>query len=105
MAWLPTRKKPFSGTVRRLTLRSSVDLPEPLGPMRATTSPLFTLSVMSLSTGKSPKDFRTPISSIMGIVGHVVNFRARLVAAARFKPVGEAGQREQENEVMTAIIV
>jgi hypothetical protein len=46
--------EPLSMVSRRLIARQSVDLPEPLGPMTTTTSPLPTVVEMFLSTCSSP---------------------------------------------------
>ena len=56
----PTRISPPSGTVSRLMQRSKVDLPEPEGPISATTLPRGTSSEMFLSTFSVPKDLRSP---------------------------------------------
>ncbi|EYT54269.1 hypothetical protein H490_0108710 [Leucobacter sp. UCD-THU] len=46
---------PESASMRPFTARSVVDLPEPLAPRNATTSPACTRMLMSLSTTRSPK--------------------------------------------------
>src|ERR1700719_2563449 len=54
----PRRKiSPESGHSRRLMQRSSVDLPEPLGPTMHTVSPASTVILTLSSTRRSPKLF------------------------------------------------
>ena len=48
--------------------RSSVDLPEPDGPMIATTAPRATRSEMPFSTSTRPNDFHRSAISIIGCV-------------------------------------
>ena len=57
---------PESGVSRRLTHRSSVDLPEPDGPMTTTTSRRSTWKSMPLSTSLSPKRLVRPRMSTAG---------------------------------------
>jgi hypothetical protein len=46
--------------------RRKVDLPEPLGPTRQSTSPRFTTSEMPFSTSFEPKLFETSSASTIG---------------------------------------
>ena len=57
---------PDSCASSRLMQRIIVDLPDPEGPHTTTRSPSPTLSVTSRSAWKSPKNFETPLSSMMG---------------------------------------
>ena len=50
---------PVVGGPMKFTQRSSVDLPDPLGPMTQTTSPRRTVRSVGLSTWASPKDLVT----------------------------------------------
>jgi hypothetical protein len=59
---LTTILPPF-GSSSRFTQRSSVDLPEPDGPMMQTTSPRSTLRSMFLRTSSGPNDFFNPVIS------------------------------------------
>ncbi|MGY3455181.1 hypothetical protein ACVWW5_000631 [Bradyrhizobium sp. LM3.4] len=63
----PTRTLPPSGVTRRLTQRSSVDLPEPDGPISATTPPLATSRLMPFKTSLLPKLLRRPRISIFDV--------------------------------------
>ena len=66
MSW-PSRKiSPCSGGSSRLTQRSSVLLPEPLGPRMQTTSPLATSRSIPFSTSSSPKRLWMPCSLSIG---------------------------------------
>src|SRR5215217_2594532 len=47
--------------------RRKVDLPEPEGPTRHSTSPGMTRSEIDFSTSLVPKDFETPTASTMGV--------------------------------------
>src|SRR5439155_12033218 len=57
---------PASYSSSRLTQRSSVVLPEPLGPMTTTTSLDATVSEMSFSTWVGPNHLLTPRNSTIG---------------------------------------
>lgn len=63
----PTRTLPPSGTTSRLMQRSSVDLPEPDGPISATTPPLATSRLMFLRTSLLPKLLRKARISIFDV--------------------------------------
>ena len=54
-AWSPTRTRPSVGRSRPAAERSSVDLPQPLGPSRATTSPAATWRSTPRSTALAPR--------------------------------------------------
>src|SRR5436305_1324585 len=51
----PSTRAPGTVSCMRLRQRSSVDLPQPDGPMIAVTSPLRTPNVMSRTTRDAPK--------------------------------------------------
>src|SRR6516162_9203708 len=57
---------PCSYSSSRLVQRSSVVLPEPLGPITTTTSPGLTASETSRSTSTTPKRLRRPTISSIG---------------------------------------
>ena len=59
-----TKIWPDVGVSSRLTQRSSVDLPEPDGPITQTTWPSSTWKSMPLSTSLSPKDLCSARTSI-----------------------------------------
>nr|BFF24395.1 hypothetical protein GCM10025732_23600 [Glycomyces mayteni] len=61
--------EPASTVSRRLMVRHSVDLPEPEGPMRTTTSPSSTVRSMSLSAWRFPKCLFTPAMVTIGAFG------------------------------------
>src|SRR6266550_410230 len=63
--WPSTVISPASYDSRPLTQRSSVDLPEPDGPITQTTSPWLTSSEIPSSTRLLPNDFRTPRIAII----------------------------------------
>src|ERR1700730_19271953 len=63
--WPSTVISPASYDSRPLTQRSSVDLPEPDGPMTQTTSPWLTSSEIPSSTRLLPNDLRTPWIAII----------------------------------------
>ncbi len=67
-----TKIRPDVGCSSRLTQRSSVDLPEPEGPITQTTSPVSTWKSMPLSTSWSPNDLCRSCTSIAGACGSVV---------------------------------
>ncbi len=58
--------EPESIGTSALTQRSSVDLPEPEGPMMQITSPFITSSEMPLSTSSAPNDLCTSLSRTIG---------------------------------------
>ncbi len=60
-----TTIRPASCSSSRLMHRIIVDLPEPDGPMTTTTSWLATLTLMSASAWKLPKNLSTCSSSII----------------------------------------
>src|SRR5262245_19989134 len=60
------RTAPAVGTSRWFRLRSSVLLPEPLGPIRHTTSPRAMVREMPFSTSVAPKLLRRSRTSIIG---------------------------------------
>ena len=55
----PTRISPSSKVFSPLMQRSSVDLPAPLGPMRATVSPAAIVRLTSSSTSRWPNRLRS----------------------------------------------
>src|SRR5205807_4911225 len=63
-----------------LTQRSSVDLPEPDGPITQTTSPWLTSSEIPSSTRLLPNDFRTPR---IAIISHPAQGCCRTTCARR----------------------
>src|SRR5262245_52492632 len=69
-----TQTSPLSGLSRALTQRSRVVLPDPLGPMMATTSPFVTRRLTSRRTVVVPKRFvmrrSSTITPAAGRVGH-----------------------------------
>ena len=88
-----TRICPLSGSSSRLTQRSSVDLPDPDGPITHTTSPWSTWKSMPLSTSLVPKDLCRSRIWIAGAVGSTEMDSADMVtvpsaAGARATPPG-----------------
>src|SRR3954470_14011137 len=65
--WPETSIRPDWINSSPLMQRSSVDLPEPLRPMIATTSPGSTLTSMPFSTSTAPKRLWTPSTCTTGI--------------------------------------
>ena len=68
--------------------RSSVDLPEPEGPMMHTTSPFGTDRSMPRSTSSGPKDFHTCSSRTIGAASSPVAAAATLVLLMQRPSVG-----------------
>src|SRR3954447_142358 len=62
-----TTTEPLEGSSSRLQQRSSVDLPEPDGPMMKTSSPCATARLMPFSTSRVPKDLCSPLTSRIAI--------------------------------------
>src|SRR3954463_1693161 len=62
-----TTTTPLVGSSSRLQQRSSVDLPEPEGPMMKTSSPCATARSMPFSTSRVPKDLCSPRTSRIAI--------------------------------------
>src|SRR5438132_8870305 len=76
-----TTTEPLVGSSSRLQQRSSVDLPEPEGPMMKTSSPWATARSMPFSTSRVPKDLCSALtSSIEAMLGALRRVRARIVA-------------------------
>src|SRR5947209_16893634 len=72
---------PLSGISSRFRQRSSVDLPDPDGPMMKTISPAATVRSMPRSTCNGPKCLWTPWAAINdGVSGAVQLVRRRVVA-------------------------
>ena len=67
-----TKILPLVGVSSMLTQRSSVDLPEPDGPMTQTTWPVLTWKSMPFSTSLSPKYLWSSCTSIAAVVRSVV---------------------------------
>ena len=76
--------RPSSGGSSRLTQRSSVLLPEPLGPITQTTEPFGTTRSIPRSTWRSPKRLCTPCSSSIGWDSEAVTSSAYAVASPRW---------------------
>ena len=57
--------EPASGCTRPIISRSSVDLPQPLGPIKAVVRPAAIVRSISWRTTDPPYDFETPFSSII----------------------------------------
>src|SRR3954466_7788606 len=68
-SWPSTRIEPDSIGTSALTQRSSVDLPEPDGPMMQTTSPFITSIETPLSTVNAANDLRTSFRETNGCSG------------------------------------
>src|SRR5215472_4296271 len=81
----PTRIWPRSGSSSRLMQRRSVDLPEPDGPMIATTPPRTTSSETPFKTSTRPKDFHRSAISIIGRVAESNRVAGRC-SASRIPP-------------------
>src|ERR1700680_4191332 len=94
IAWSPTRTRPRSGNSSKLMQRSSVDLPEPDGPIRATAEPFGTSSDMPFSTCSGPKAFQRSLPSI------IVSLGAALIASVRSlqAPLHQLGAKRQGKE-------
>src|SRR6185436_12078379 len=75
-----TMTAPLEGSSSRLQQRSSVDLPEPDGPMMKTSSPCATARSMPFNTSRVPKDLCSPRISRMAISGALRGIRPRVVA-------------------------
>src|SRR5450830_2045096 len=96
----PTRMLPCSGTVNRLIQRNSVDLPEPDGPIMATTLPLLTCMEISLSTTWSPKAFFRFLISIMTSLEMAWLMSGSLLQCQTgFQTLGPDRCRQQDEEV------
>ena len=68
-SWPSTVIEPLSIGTSALMQRSSVDLPEPDGPMMQTTSPFITSNETPLSTSSAPNDLCTSLSADDRLVG------------------------------------
>src|SRR3954471_20319858 len=76
-----TMTTPLVGSSSRLQQRSSVDLPEPDGPMMKTSSPCATARSMPFSTSRAPKDLCSPRTSRIEIALRALRrIGARVVA-------------------------
>src|SRR2546423_15204582 len=75
-----TTTEPLVGSSSRLQQRSSVDFPEPDGPMMNTSSPGATARSMPFSTSRVPKDLCSFLTSRMSISGALRRIRAGVVA-------------------------
>ena len=64
----PRLTEPASGWTRPIISRSSVDLPQPLGPIKAVVRPAAIVRSISCSTTVPAYDFETPFSSIIHTV-------------------------------------
>src|SRR6516164_7732002 len=76
--------------------RSSVDLPDPDGPITATTEPLGTSSDMPLSTCTGPNAFQRSLTSIIAGASRIVSIRS---LQAVLDPLGEEGEGKEDGEV------
>src|SRR5271165_3800406 len=83
--------RPLSGSSSRLMQRRSVDFPEPLGPMIATTEPRSTRNETPFNTWSEPNAFHKSQMSITEI----------LVRAGQtpLDLLGRQGQREQHEKI------
>src|SRR5262249_55624564 len=91
----PMRTRPPSGMTSRLRQRKRVDLPEPEGPISATTEPVSTFRLMSRRTVSGPKLLRRPETSILQLV---------IVASAALREVmlralDDHREREEDDEI------
>src|SRR5436190_24140854 len=76
-----TNTEPLVGSSSRLQQRSSVDLPEPEGPMMKTSSPWATARSTPFSTSRVPKDLCSALTSrIEAMLRALRRIRARVVA-------------------------
>ncbi len=66
MSMPSTRIEPEVGSSSRLQQRSSVDLPEPDGPMTNTSSRSLTCRSTPFSTASGPKDLCSALTSRIG---------------------------------------
>ena len=82
---------PEVGSSSRFTQRSSVDLPEPEGPMTQTTSPWSTWKSMPLSTWLSPKYLCRSWTSMAGAFDGVGHQRAFSDRASMRRTTMESG--------------
>src|SRR5215472_201064 len=95
--WAPTRIWPRAGSSSRLRQRNRVDLPEPEGPMIATTEPRSTRNETPFKTGSEPKLFhRSAISTIASGTPRSALVRAREPALG---VLGRQCQREQDEKI------
>src|SRR5438132_5604643 len=86
-----TTTEPLVGSSSRLQQRSSVDLPEPEGPMMKTSSPCATARSMPFSTSRVPKDLWSARTSRIELIvlalgldrRGIVAFHARHAVARR----------------------
>ena len=98
---------PSVGSSRRLMERRKVLLPQPDGPMMATTSPFLTEVVMPFSTSLSPKRLRSPsiliISFILSIVLKLLPFQDSsfpfALSQSLLQPSHSCVQSENKNEI------
>src|ERR1051326_711667 len=84
----PTRMWPRSGVSRRLMQRRRVDLPEPDGPMTATTPPRPTSSETPFNTSTRPKDFHRSAISIIA--------RGAVIASGAKQSRADAGRAHRD---------
>ena len=80
--WWPTSRVPWSGASTPDSMRISVDLPTPFGPISAMRSPRSTSSDESLNTTLSPYALRTCRKSstarpLFGAAGNLKRTRSR----------------------------
>src|SRR5262245_52629802 len=75
-----TTTEPRVGSSRRLQQRSSVDLPEPEGPMMKTSSPCATARSIPFSTSTAPKDLCSFLISRIMFSRTLRGHRGRIVA-------------------------
>src|SRR5258708_33311725 len=94
----PTRISPRSGSSSRLMQRSSVDFPDPEGPIIAPPPPRSISSETPFSTSTRPNDFhKSAISIIAGITAQP---RGSVGSGELpFDPLRRQGQRKQHDEI------
>src|SRR5215212_7503806 len=99
MSMPSTRIVPDVGSSSRFTQRSSVDLPEPDGPITQTTWPASTWKSMPLSTSLSPKYLCRSRTSIARALSVVTVMSSPAPLAAAFEPGHEPGQWQRDHEI------
>src|SRR3954471_21370416 len=87
----PTVMRPASGVSSPLRDRSTVVLPEPEGPISATTAPGRTSRSIERSTSWSPKDLRRPLTLSSGAADAVGGWSAGSVGDIAVEPPLQRG--------------
>src|SRR5574338_52939 len=94
--------RPASIVSRWFRQRRKVLLPEPDGPITATTSPLASVSDTPFSTSWLPKRLRMPSARIIGLVIGAASGLASVIDGMAFlQALEEPGQHQRHQQVET----